>query len=361
MRKPWPIMVLLLLAGCASGAIKSGELSFLYTYNAALRDFEHGRIMEARRTVLNMDKSRADYPQAQKLLKEKIEPARRKLFHHYLSQARKAKEKGQWWLAKKFYAQAAQFSLQPARYRRAAQAMDARLRQLRLDVLGRQRRREDAALLAWAKAYQPPMGLPADDAVFTRMAEQHQDLVDERATHAYLEAKRYLRHGHPEAALVEVDSHLRLRPDSRMGIRLRQDIIAALPAGVKPPPAVVPAKPAPQKAPAGLVQPRQIRDLLAKGELLKARAYALAYQRQGGKGADRLLQEVDRRLAKEAAAAFQRGRAAFRQERLGEAVRHWRRAVALRPDEAEYSENLERAEALMERLRILRSAEGGKE
>lgn len=358
--RQWGICVamLVLVTGCATPGGKPGALSFLYTYEMALKDFERGRIMEARNIVLNMETSRADYALSQKLLREKIEPARLKLLKHYQRQGEQAQKAGQWWRAKKFYGQAAQFSLKPGEFEQVAKAMDVRLRQLRLDVLLRQRRREVAALLAWSNAYLPPKGMPGNDPVFARMREQYQDFLEDWASRDYIEAKRYLRYGYPEAAFVAIESHLRLRPDSSMGMKLRKDILQALPAGLKlPRQEETGAKSAARELPAGDVQAKDIKALINAGQLLKARALALAFQRQGGKGAERLLEDIDKRIAAAAAVAFQHGRTAFREERLDEAVRHWQRAAALRPDEPEYAENLERAEALQERLRLLRGSE----
>jgi len=44
----------------------------------------------------------------------------------------------------------------------------------------------------------------------------------------------------------------------------------------------------------------------------------------------------------------------FQQEKLDQAIRYWRKAVALRPDQTEYVDALRRAELLKERLGMLR-------
>jgi ABC-type nitrate/sulfonate/bicarbonate transport system substrate-binding protein len=208
-------------------------------------------------------------------------------------------------------------------------------------------------MLSWLNAYRPPRGLDARDAAFVRELEKRQEWVEERAAEAYREASRFLLKGYPEVAFAEIESHLRLDPDSRKGRKLRKRIIATLPQGLR-----LPRKAGfrrrQQHVPTD-ISAMQIRQLMRQGKLLQARSYAVYYRRRGGKDADTLLKAVQVQISKAAAEAFGRGRKAFREERLADAVRYWRRAVALMPDESTYVESLRRAEQLRERLRILRS------
>ena len=93
------------LAGCAANGPGKGKaqsdflkestavLDFMSSYGLIKNDFEHGRIMKARSRVLAMEKSNHDYVKAHRLLRQKIEPARSRLFGHFLDKARKAEKK----------------------------------------------------------------------------------------------------------------------------------------------------------------------------------------------------------------------------------------------------------------------------
>jgi len=362
MRSYW--LRLLLLAGMACAlpacgalnkAASQSSISFLHTYEVALKRFESGHIMEARDHILRMDKTRDDYPKALRLLRTKIEPARRRLLAHYRRQAVRAEKRHEWARALAMYEQAATFSPGDKRLAAKVRRMDLHLRQLRLNTLIARRRVEDAAFLSWLNAYAPPKGLDARDPVFVREFEKRQEWVEDRAAEAYREASRYLLKGFPEAAYAEIESHLRLDPDSRKGRKIRKQIIAALPEGLKLPHKAM-FRRQQQRTP-GEISPARVRKLMREGRLLQARSYAIHYKRRGGRDAESLLTAVQTRISKAAAKAFEEGRKAFSEERLADAVRYWRRAVALMPDESAYVDSLRRAEQLRERLRILR---GGK-
>jgi len=350
-----PVAVAFSLPACSAlnKAASQSSISFLHTYEVALKRFESGHIMEARAHILRMDKMREDYPRALRLLRTTIEPARRRLLAHYMRQAKRAEKRHEWARALALYEQAASFSPDDRRLAAKVRRMDVRLRQLRMNTLIAKRRNEDQAMLSWLNAYRPPRGLDARDAAFVRELEKRQEWVEERAAEAYREASRFLLKGYPEVAFAEIESHLRLDPDSRKGRKLRKRIIATLPQGLR-----LPRKAGfrrrQQHVPTD-ISAMQIRQLMRQGKLLQARSYAVYYRRRGGKDADTLLKAVQAQISKAAAEAFGRGRKAFREERLADAVRYWRRAVALMPDESTYVESLRRAEQLRERLRILRS------
>jgi len=362
MRSCWPRLLLLAGLACAlpacsalNKAASQSSISFLHTYEVALKRFESGHIMEARDHILRMDKTRDDYPKALRLLRTKIEPARRRLLAHYSRRGAKAEKRHEWAKALAMYEQAASFAPGDKRLAAKVQRMDLHLRQLRMDTLIVKRRAEDMAFLSWLNAYIPPKGLDARDVVFAREREKRQEWVEDRAAEAYREANRYLMKGYPEVAYAEIESHLRLDPDSRKGRKLRKQIVSTLPKGLKLPHKAK-FKRQRLRVP-GDISAVQIRQLMRQGKLLRARTYAIHYKRRGGKDADALLKSVRTQISKAAAAAFEKGRKAFREERLADAVRNWRRAVALMPDESIYVESLRRAEQLRERLRILR---GGK-
>jgi len=353
---------MVLFSGCASlidpkQAGMNPALSFLNSYESALNDFEKGRIMIARERVLAMDKTRDDYPAARKLLKTKIDPARLRLLGHYTTKARVAERAGEWSKAMTFYAQAAGLNTTPQALNAKRDEMELKMRQLRMDTLLEQRREEDAKLLAWLNAYEPPKGVDSRDEAFARAREHTQDFVEDHASLAYREAKRFLSKKLPELAYVEAESYLRLTPDSDRGARLMEDIRAELPKGIR-----ISSNKRSSKRPSlsrrsvvpETVKREQVQELIRKGDWVKAKKYALVYRREGGKGADLLLKQIQASAEKEAAAHFSRGRVAFRQEQLQKAIGYWEKAVELVPENGEYVSALQRARQLQDQLRVLR-------
>jgi tetratricopeptide (TPR) repeat protein len=252
--------------------------------------------------------------------------------------------------------------------------MEYKLRQLRLNALLSQRRKEDYVLLVNPNAYKPPKGISLKDGVFYRKREQFEDDLDDRAARAYREARRYLRRGIPEIAYVDIESYLRLQPDSGRGKNLLKEIKEAMPKQLSIPSvqkiakkaarhrkAVKKQSPVNQEPVQRVIVPdfisaEQIRALMQRGELLSAKQYAQIYRREGGKGAAQVLAKIQKEIKKEASDLFARGGVAFRQEHLNRAIQYWSDAVALRPEEPEYVEALRRAHQLEERLTLLRQA-----
>ena len=353
---------LMATAGCTSlGKGGMPSFSFMNTYEAALKDFERGRIMEARARVLAIRKDHEDYAKARRLLNTKIDPARLRLVRHYRLKGEEAEARGEWFRAMRFYDQATTFSIKPEIFAKRREAMNLKMRQVRMQALITERRLEDAAWLSGLDAYEPPRGVDPRDTVFLRMRETYQDDIEDRATRSYREARRYLRNDLPEIAYIEIESHLRLEPDSDRGKRLRAEILKAIPKGIH-----IPAYTRPKGKPATVVKhvpvpksvtTKQVHELMRKGEWLKARKYALVYRREGGKDADRLLKQIQANIEKKAASLFDKGRLAFRREHLDEAVKYWAAAVELMPAHPEYVEALRRGQQLQERLRILRESE----
>ena len=375
------LLCALALMGCQTtqqgkevgGLLKRGgiNLGLLYSYEGIKRDFDSGRIMQARERALAMDKSHKDYEQVRKLLNGKIEPARKRLLAHYLGEAKKAEDNGLWHSAAQSYEQAKEVSLNADEVEKKRLQVEFKVRQARLDVLLRQRRAEDDFLLRLASGYEAPLGVsPADD-VFLSRREQYEDELNQRASKAYRDAWRYQRKGMPEVAYVDIESYLRLQPDSERGKKLMAEIRQAMPPELSIAAANVavvvgePSKPtAVKKVPAKrvivpeTVTADQIRVTMKRGEWLQAKQYALVYRREGGKDADTLLSRIQVAIEKEAAAEFAKGGEYFRQEQLDQAISHWNRAVTLMPEEAEYVEALRRARQLKERLTLLRSGGG---
>ncbi|MDQ6958344.1 MAG: 4-hydroxy-3-methylbut-2-en-1-yl diphosphate synthase [Mariprofundaceae bacterium] len=349
------ILCLSFFSACTLSTIKISPMSFLYGYESALRDYKAGRIMEAMNTVIHMNKSRLDYADAKALLKKKINPARLRLLRHYVRAAKRAEKSKIWFRAKALYKQAASFSISNTALLKKVHRMDLRMRQVRMDTLIIQRRKEDAQLLNSLTQYDAPKGLAPQDAPFSRQREKLKDWVLSRASDAQLAAKLEMWKGYPEVAYVEIESFNRLRPDSAKGKILMGEIKKVLPKGLHVHPVDQPiAKISPVTTPK-TISANAIRKLIKNDEWLKAKRYAVVYQREGGKHADRFLKTIEKNMDRQAATAFKAGRIAFRLEHLDQAVERWRQAVALRPGNMEYLHSLTRALQLQERLRILRS------
>jgi len=367
MQKLLWVFVAVFISGCAGlidpqQAKNNPAFSFLNSYESALSDYQKGRIMRARNRVLAMDKSREDYPQALKLLRTKIDPARLRLLRHYTRKARDAERARRWSDAMAFYAHAAELNTTPKALIAKRDEMELKMRQLRMDTLIAQRRIEDSQLLGWLNAYDAPRGVAPKDESFSREREHLQDFIEERGSLAYREARRYLSKDLPEIAYIEIESYLRLVPDSERGKRLMADVKEEMPKGIR----ISSVKSGSRKslskrvALPETVKREQVLALIRKGDWVKAKRFALVYRREGGKDAKRLLKQIQTSTDKEAANYFARGRLAFRQEKLELAIRFWERAAELVPENGEYASALQRARQLQEQLKVLQETEAGK-
>lgn len=362
-------LCLLLLSGCVTGngvkIFKASSFGFLNNYDMALKDFEAGKVMEARARVLAIDPKREDYKQAQKLLKNKIDPSRLRLLRYYKAKGQKAEAAKAWGKATDLYLQAAEFSLKPSIFIGYSKAMDMKMRQARLDDLLEKRRLEDAVWLKWLDAYEPPQGIKPKDVAYTRMREYMQDSMEERAQHMYREAKRYLRKDMAGVAYIEIESYLRLMPDSELGGNLMEQVRLEMPKGLviakpkskKPEPSTKKVRQSVSRKSAvpNKASKKNVQTLLAKGDWLAAKQAVLVYRRHGGEGADKFLERIEIGMERKAVALFAQGSQAFRQEHIDQAVKLWDEAVSLRPENTEYVNALRRAMQLQERLHLLRS------
>lgn len=364
---PIAVMLTVMLSACGmaghgpgAASLHTGEetIGLINSYTMIHQDFENGRIMRARSRALAMSREHRDYDRVQTYLRQTIEPARRRVFTHYLQMARKLEAAGSWSEAMWAYDQATAVTTKPAVMAARRDAMELKMRQLRLDRMIAHRRALDRALLNDAHNYLPPHGLAADDEPYSRIHQQYEDRLDERASLAVREARRYLRKGVPEIAYVEVESYLRLQPDASGGKQLREEILAALPAGIVIPSLAVHAvrKQGDISHPLSdvPVSEEQVQVALKEGALLRAKELAHAFRRNGGVNAPQLVALVDKRIEARAASLFISGSNEFRQEHLERAIAFWREAVELNPDVSEYVESLRRARQLQDRLRLLR-------
>ena len=358
--------LLLLLAACQAGHHsfdvqlhhhEHDQLQLLTEYAAIKTAFENGHIMQARASVLALDRSHPDYRRAQRLLREQIEPARRRLYLHYLHTAKRLARHHLWFDAMWAYDQAAQVTLKPQQMRQRRDAMAAKMRHDRFVLLLQQRRKEDQRWLADFAYYHPPHGLQPDDRVYGYLRKRFSEAVDARADRAMQDARMFLREGVAEVAYVEVESVLRLQPQRKDAQQLMVQVRAALPAGFK-----IPAMPVASHG-KRRSHPRHRQRQVSKADIERAmrqqdwhQAKQLmdAYQRHHGEDAEALMARVTALVNAAAARYFDAGSRAFRQEQLDQAIAAWRQAVALRPTMAEYVESLRRAEQLKERLQLLR-------
>jgi len=360
------LIVSVVLSACATGSggkVKGSPFAFLNSYDMALQDFEAGKVMEARARVLAMDASRDDYKKAKALLNDKINPARIRLLRHYKSKGKKAEQDGEWSKAMAFYQQTAEFSAEPEIFLAYVKNMDIKMRQARMDILLKQKRLEDSSWLSWLGSYEAPRGVEPTDIVFVRMREAVESDIEDRAARAYRESYRFLNKDMPGVAYVEVESHLRLMPDSEKGQRLLQDVLEAMPKEliIKKEISKTSAKKVTKQASKSKlkktshISKADVMKLIEAGEWIEAKNTALLYRRYEGKGADKLLDTIESGMAKEAAVLFAQGSTAFRKEHIDQAVSLWDKAVTLQPENSEYVNALRRAMQLQERLHLLRS------
>jgi len=359
-------VTVVLLQGCATLDSPSTHTIMASTsYDAVLKDYKSGRILQARRKILHMRHNRPDYQRSKKLLTNKIEPARRRLLKYYSQKARSAVSHKQWVDAERFYKQAVEFSLGDSRLKRKKQAISLKISQIRLSKLIRQRRKEDKILLRWMHAYEVPIGLEPRDEPFIRMLRERQHQINIRVNLSLTEAHRYLSKGYPEVAYVEIESYLFFRPKSKMGRKFREEIKKALPKGINTHPlrrnvhrrtihhavkhSHAKKAPAPQQ-----VKASDIEELIKQGNLTEALQSSIAYYNSGGANAEQYLRRLEKARQSAAKAYFKRGKLAFQNENLDRAVELWSKAVKFAPDHDEYAASLQRAEQLQERLNVLR-------
>jgi len=369
------------LAGCQSGTPgvlgssavnhsvidlfeKGGEvIGLMNTLTLIKHDYGSGRIMRARARVLAMQKSHRDYEESHRFLKQKIEPARRRVFLHYLRVAKEREAHARWSAAMWAYDQARAVTIKPERMAKKRDEMRLKMRQLRFNKLLKQRRKEDLLLLADMSAYETPKGVSPSDEVYGRMREHYNDVLDDRTHLAFREARRFLRKGLPEIAYVEIESYMRLQPGTAQGRKTLAEIEEHMPRGLL----VASLKQAGMKKKHSLqrikvpehVNEKQVVAAVKSGNLIKAQQLAQVYRRNDGKHAEKLWAQIQNQLEKKSARLFAQGSKAFAKEKLNQAIEQWSQAVALRPGKAEYQEALRRAIQLKERLSLLREHQSG--
>ena len=351
-------LLLFFFTGCAgkSGNDLRVSLGFTSAYKAAQTEFHQGLIMESRERLLGIKKDDEEYTDAQVFLKQKVEPARLKLLRYYARKGKAEEAKKEWAKAEESYRMAVELSQQPEALIRYEKAMNLKARQLRLDSLYVQRKKEDQAWSDWQNNYTPPQGLMGDDESFVLARQNLDESLEERLSLTKKTANFYEKNDMPELAWLYADSYLRLSPGDKKSQDLKNAMATAVPKGF-----VLPreAKKAEQvkivKADEKEVTGKEVKALIKKGKWSEAKQKALVLRQQGNPDADKLLKQIDTETSELAEAAYQNGNLAFRSEKINGAVKFWQRAVDLKPDEQTYVDSLRRGKQIQERLDALKT------
>jgi len=327
-------------------------------------DFYAGKVMEAYRVAQAMTAKDKEYKQARLFLSKNINPARIRLLRHYKRIAKKSERAKKWDQAWVNYKQTAEFSAKPEVFNSNIRSMYLHREQLRLNVLLKQQRLEDHALLQGLTAYEPPKGVSKHDVVFLGFLKRHQQMLENRAKQSYTQANTYLKAKKIIGAYVLAESHLRLMPDSSEGEALLSKIQKVWLKGLIIPKtfkAKLKTRKQTNKKDATLKIVKQdvlmskddIQLLIQQKQWLKAKYATVIYQKHEGEGADALMQTIDTHMQQAAEQAFQQGGLAFQQEHIDQAVSLWDRALQLEPQNEEYLDAFMRALSLQERLHLL--------
>ncbi len=349
----------LLLSACAhpggGGAAHSRHSAIAKGghYAQAESYFRQGQLMQARAQLLAIEEGSPDYQKAQRMLKETIEPARKRLLRYQRGKARKAERRKAWFAAWQAYAEVAELSGKE-KDRKKAEAMHLRLRAERANALARQRQREDRALLDWLRAYRPGKAYDANDRVYAALRQDMRDWLDARIERSLRLAKK-LRKEHPEIALLLLESVRRLQSErvSEKELQtLRQSLPKALQRKERTPSRSVTTGKGRKKA-IERIDPASIEKMIERRQWERALHYRDALRRMGERG-EKLWRRIEQGAARAAAQWYAKGREAFANERVDDAVRFWDKAVTLMPGNEEYLDALMRAMKVQERLRLIR-------
>jgi len=353
-----------LLAGCAGKSGDDFRVSFglVSAYDAAHRAFKQGLIMESRDRLLTITKDDEDYNKAQTFLKKEVEPARLKLLRYYARKGKSEESEENWAKAEEAYAMAAELSQQPKVLKKYQSNMNLKVRQLRFDSIYNQRKKEDMIWAAWQDAYIPPKGLFGDDEMFFLARQDNNAALKNRTTATWKRARMYRDEDKPEMAWLYADSYLRLSPGDKAAQDLKNAMATAIPSNFVLPKDAAPVAKAKSIKPVKIkASDILVKSLMKKGQWLEAKKEALDLRKQGNANADKLLVEINAKLAGMAKDAYQKGNLAFRSEKIDEAVSYWQEAVHLVPTESTYVDSLRRGKQIQERLSALKREESDAE
>lgn len=348
MKKLLMMTLCLLFSACANqgGGFKNSNQKG--SYQQAEKHFKQGRVMSARQQLLHIKSSHADYAKAQVFLKKTVEPARQRLLRYHRGKAVKAERAGQWFVAWQRYQQTAELSENKADIKKVS-LLQQRLRGKRAKVLNRQLQYEDKQLQSWLQKYKPSRAFDANDHIFTLFRDQLKQDIQQRIKENIKQAKVF-KQDYPELAYILLQSSKRLQSDA-VDEKALQQLKARIPATIERAMRHARKRVAPPASKAFNLA--HIQRLIEQQQWLKAQAFTDVLKRQGNKG-KALLQTIQQEVKKMAQAWFNKGREAFSIEKVDEAVRFWHKAVNLMPSNKEYSDALQRALQVQERLHLIR-------
>jgi len=356
------LILVLFLAGCVG---KTGNfLMFSGAYDAAVKAFKQGKMMQARELLISVKKEDKMYRKSQSFLRKKVNPARLKLLRYYAKKGKKEEKLRRWAQAEEAYKTAASLSIQPKALLRYQGKMQLKVRQLRSETLYAQRKVEDQLWLQWLDDYNPPKGVLGDDAVFQTARVDLESLLDVRIKKTWRLAEQYRKDDIPELAWVYADSYLRFKPQTKQARDLKNAMATAIPKGFRfeNKSEKVKKKKISYKAKKNKnISVKHIHSLIQQKKWLKAKGEALVLRRQGDTKADKLLGEIQSNLERLAAAAYTDGNLAFRLERIDQAVKFWSKAASYMPNEQSYADSLRKGKQIQERLNALKLEESSAE
>ncbi len=356
------LLGLMLLGGCAGKNTFNDlrvSLGLDSAYHAAVVAFNQGQVMEARERLLSIKKEDPDYAKAQSFVKDKVEPARLKLLSYYSHKGEREEKNNHWAKAEEAYQTAATLSAQPQALKKRQASMNLKVRQLRVDTLYKQRKKEDENWLNWKTSYEPPQGLIYDDEAFLKVSNDLNKNLETRLAQTWALAQYYRDKDAPELAWLYADAYLRLSPDIKKAQDLKNAMATALPKGFVLPQEDKKVEGTQEVKTVRVVKTqgsvKNVRRLMNQAKWLEARQGALILRKEGNADAEKLLETIDTQIKKHAEKSYIDGNLAFRLERIDEAVVFWQQAVNWMPHEQIYVNSLRRGKQIQERLAALKS------
>lgn len=356
------LFISITLVACQSTGVKHQKPLEKDLYVRAQNFLAAGDVMKARAALYALKNTHEKYPQAMAFLKNKVEPLRLKQLKMKKKEGKEARWQGRWQQALSAYQIAESLALGDQDLEKKVVKMQAKVYQNRFDSLMRKRNQEDDLLKRLGSFYaSPPKGLAKDDAAYVLHQKRVQQQLKKYASDVLKQAEVFLKAGYPEAAYAEMSSYFRLNPKgSRAADKLFVKVKKAMPTSVRLPNekksvnkgGMRTAKKN-EKVQKPKVTTSMIEAYILKEEWVKATHAARLFKKQGGDADEYLALILSKRqtLAKQ---AYELGRQAFLQEKLGSAVAHWQVAVRLMPDNKEYKQSLGRATRLKKRLKTLK-------
>ncbi|MDQ6961672.1 MAG: hypothetical protein Q9M28_03965 [Mariprofundaceae bacterium] len=359
----WVMLILLssTLIACSGGGTKKHTKSLEKDlYVRAQTYLKSGDVMRARDALYAMKNTHVQYSEAMILLKKKVEPRRIKELKAKKKEAKEARWQGRWQEAYDAYIHASELALGDSALEKSAVLMQTKVHQNLLNSLLKKRSAEDDSLKKTLAFYATaPKGLAKNDEVFQQHQQRIEDRIKNHSEYSIKQAESFLKEGYPEAAYAEMVSYARFNAKNDAHAKqLLVRIKKAIHEGVRLPGAKAArtrvTKRAPAKTKKPIVTSEMIESYIQKEEWIKAKQAADLFQKQGGDSAGYLALILKKRQAL-AQQAYELGRQAFLQEKLGSAVSHWQVAVHLMPENKEYNSSLGRATRLQKRLKTLKN------